>query len=302
MKNAINYYYNLVSISIHQTKDGYQIQTEDGNYLLKATDRSLEELNDLYYITVHLANHNLFVHEMIYNNNKSLITFINGKSYILLKIHVNDTSIINMNNILMFSNISIIDTFKTLDRDNWYQLWTNKIDYLEYQMSEVGIKYPNVRASFSYYIGLAEIAITLLQYASTSELVVAHKRVKKNDKVVDLYNPLTFVLDQRIRDVAEYFKDRFFTEPHLMDEIKNYFFFNNITNDEAILFLARMIYPSYYFDCYEKIMEGSLPDKEILKIVVTVNSYEFFLKKIYLFLRKYYQIPEITWLEKKHLN
>lgn len=301
MKNAINYYYNLESISIHQTKDSYQIQTEDANYLLVTTERSLEELKDLYYITVYLANHNLFVHEMIYNKNQSFITFLNGKSYVLLKIHVSDNSPVTLNHILMFSNIPIVDNYKTLDRD-WYQLWTEKVDYLEYQMSEVGIKYPNVRASFSYYIGLAENAISLLQYASSKELVVAHRRVKKSDRVVDLYNPLNFVLDKRIRDVAEYFKNQFFLDENPFTEIKNYFSFNNLSNDEAILFFSRMIYPSYYFDYYEKIMEGSIADKEILKITIYVESYEDFLRSIYLFLREYYQIPEITWLEKKHLN
>ena len=37
-------------------------------------------------------------------------------------------------------------------------------DYYEMQLEEVGIKYPILKQSFNYYLGLSEIAINLLNY------------------------------------------------------------------------------------------------------------------------------------------
>lgn len=35
-------------------------------------------------------------------------------------------------------------------------MWVQKIDYFEYQVSQMGKKYPVIRESSIYYVGLAE--------------------------------------------------------------------------------------------------------------------------------------------------
>ena len=44
-------------------------------------------------------------------------------------------------------------------------MWIRKIDYFEYQISQFGKKYPIIRESFNYYVGLAENGISLLNKA-----------------------------------------------------------------------------------------------------------------------------------------
>ena len=61
-------------------------------------------------------------------------------------------------------------------------MWVQKNDYLEYQTSMLGLKYPLIRESFSYYIGLAETAIEIvnsLEKTSVS-LVYSHRRLNQN--------------------------------------------------------------------------------------------------------------------------
>lgn len=70
----------------------------------------------------------------------------------------------------------------------------------------------------------------------------------------------------------------------------------NLTKDEVILFLSRLIFPTYYFDIYEQVYMGKKNEKDIKKIVIKNNYYEEFLKKIYLFLRTKYNIPYIDFL------
>ena len=44
---------------------------------------------------------------------------------------------------------------------------------------------------------------------------------------------------------------------------------NNLTYDESILFLARMIYPSYYFDIYDEIIKERETEDKINLIINT---------------------------------
>ena len=104
-------------------------------------------------------------------------------------------------------------------------------------------------------------------------------------------------MDSKCRDIGEYIKKMFFedkiSENDLVERIKNIFF----TNDEAILFLSRLIYPSYYFDMYEKIYNKNDTEENLKKITKKNTEYEVFLKKIYIFLKRKYDIPQIEFLE-----
>ena len=80
--------------------------------------------------------------------------------------------------------------------------------------------------------------------------------------------------------------------------MENYIYQAKLTNDEAILFLARMLFPSYYFDTYDEIIQGVKQEEKILIYLEKVDLYEDFLAKIYYILEIFYQIPEIEWIKK----
>ena len=71
-----------------------------------------------------------------------------------------------------------------------------------------------------------------------------------------------------------------------------------LTNDEAILFISRLLYPSYYFDIYDEIVQDKISDDKISIITNKVNDYEEFLSEVYEYIKLKYKIPEIEWIIK----
>lgn len=290
MKNALNYYYNLNIDNIHQKNKNYYFKVNNLQYMLLECIN--EEINDIYSLNVYLTKNYPF-YKIILNKDNKVITIINETNYILLEIN-NNIKELNLNEIIKINNISIVN-FNKLRRDNWYTLWTNKIDYFEYQINQIGKKYPIIRESFNYYIGLAETAISLIKSINNEGmyLSLSHKRI---NNAFDLYNPLNLIIDVRIRDICEYFKFCFFENKNIFKELELFLNYNKLSYNESVYFLARMLFPTYYFDLYEKIIANEVKEEEIKKIISKVDKYEKLLKYIYLNFKN--NNLYIEWLEK----
>ena len=292
MKNTINYYYNLNINTIHQKEKNYYFKADNKNYLLlKCTN--IEEPDDIYRLNIYLSQI-LPVHRIVLNANNEAITKINDSNYLLLELFNNNNKI-NLNNIIELSNIRIPFSVDKLKRNDWYNLWIKKVDYFEYQLSQIGKKYPLIRESFNYYIGLAENAIILVNNIDFNNipLGLSHRRI--TNMSFNLYNPLNIVIDARIRDVCEYFKFCFFNNIDISMELELFLSYNSFNIDEAKLFLARMFFPTYYFDLYEKIIDNEIDESEIKKVIIKADNYEKILKQVYYHFKNN-QI-NIEWLE-----
>ena len=291
MKNTINYYYNLNINTIHQKDKNYYFKVDNRNYLLlKCND--IEELDDIYKLNMYLIRF-LPIHRIILNINNDMITKINDNNYLLLELFSNNK--INLNNIIELSNVRIPFVIDKLKRNDWYTLWSRKVDYLEYQLSQIGKKYPLIRESFNYYIGLAENAITLVSNIDLNNITLglSHRRITNNS--FDLYNPLNIVIDVRIRDICEYFKFCFFNNIDISIELELFLSYNHLNLNEAKLFLARMLFPTYYFDLYEKIINNEIDEIEIKKIIIKADNYEKVLRQVYYHFKN--NQLNIEWLE-----
>lgn len=292
MKNTINYYYNLNINTIHQKEKNYYFKVDNKNYLLLKCS-NIEELDDIYRLNMYLSQI-LPVHRIVLNVNNEVITKINDSNYLLLELFSNNNKI-NLNNIIELSNIRIPFSVDKLKRNDWYNLWIKKVDYFEYQLSQIGKKYPLIRESFNYYVGLAENAIILVNNIDFNNipLGLSHRRI--TNMSFNLYNPLNIVIDARIRDVCEYFKFCFFNNIDISMELELFLSYNSFNIDEAKLFLARMFFPTYYFDLYEKIIDNEIDESEIKKVIIKADNYEKILKQVYYHFKNN-QI-NIEWLE-----
>ena len=292
MKNTINYYYNLNINTIQKKEKNYYFKVDNKNYLLLKCS-NIEELDDIYRLNMYLSQI-LPVHRIVLNVNNEVITKINDSNYLLLELFSNNNKI-NLNNIIELSNIRIPFSVDKLRRNDWYNLWIKKIDYFEYQLSQIGKKYPLIRESFNYYIGLAENAIILVNNIDFNNipLGLSHRRI--TNMSFNLYNPLNIVIDARIRDVCEYFKFCFFNNIDISMELELFLSYNSFNIDEAKLFLARMFFPTYYFDLYEKIIDNEIDESEIKKVIIKADNYEKILKQVYYHFKNN-QI-NIEWLE-----
>ena len=288
MKNLINYFYGI-QINEYKKRDNsfYFIDNKNEFEFVEFYG----DINSLINLFSFLKQSNMEVDEIILNNQNSFLTDYENKTYILLKKNNNNRGDINLEAIQNYD----INTY-IKGKINWKDLWKEKIDYYEFQLEETGINYPLLKETFSYYVGLSEIAINLLNYIDLNnvELYISHKRL---ENAYDLFNPLNIILDSKSRDIAEYIKKIFYdkkiSESFISEKIGKHFF----TNNEAILFMSRLIYPSYYFDMYEKIYDKKDTEENLKKVTKKNTEYEVFLKKIYIFLKRKYDIPQIEFLE-----
>ncbi|MBQ2870358.1 MAG: hypothetical protein IJO57_01300 [Bacilli bacterium] len=308
MKNILMYYYDLHPENIHQKGDIYYFKIKNEKYYILPFLRSNEELRSIYDINKELIEKNILIHKIILNKQNNILIQFNGINYILLKCYLKNDRKVYLKDInFLESNTNIIKKDTILNKSNWVSLWENKNDYLEYQISQFGINHPVVVDFFAYYIGLAENAILYAKNTSIEinpnyldNLVICHKRINNNSTLFNLFNPLEFVIDHKTRDIAEYIKFKFFYDKsNLWDEIHMYFSNNNLSVYGVRMFYARLLYPTYFFDIYDEILEGSSNEKDLVHIVEKQEEYEEFLVDIYNFLKLKYNIPEIEWLIKE---
>lgn len=302
MINAILFYYRIECTHFVQKKNQYHFQSNMQNYCLIPTFFSESYIQSINNVIQELKKRRCRCHEIIPNIKNEFITVIHETPYLLLKLSTTSKDLISLP---LISSYSIQSRFlypiEELSRNHWYEMWCEKIDYFEYQWSQFGKKYPLIFESFPYYVGLAENAISLLNQVTFNKypITLSRRRIHYYDTITDYYNPLNFIFDTRVREVAEYFKSKFYTNPFVIDEIILYLSYTTLTKEEWILFFIRMLFPTYYFDLFEEILLDGKEEHSIQFIINKNKEYEILLKKLYLFIKSKVSIPTISWLSPK---
>ncbi len=309
MKNTINYYYNLNPNKISKIFDYYYFYLDNELYFFIIYKNKPDDIKAIYNFNQELINNNIMMNEIINNKNNTIITIVNRTPYILVKVQVNINKNVSLSEINYLSNIKASYP-DNLMRSNWANLWSNKIDYLEYLNEQNKKKHPLIRNSFNYFVGMAENAIsyinnTLAQLKPESDDigVISHDSLSIDDTIYSLYNPLNIIIDHKSRDVSEYIKMSFFRDNyHIFDELDDYFKHNHYSFYAINLLIARIMYPSFYFKVYDDIMNKKVNESEILKITSRIDEYEEYLRDIFNYLHKYYNIRDIAWIKKSDVN
>ncbi len=305
MKETIMYYYNI-DVDVLEENDGkYHFKYQNRDYFFVFYNRNLEELDDIITCVFNMKVKGILVNDIIMNINGSFLTSINGFNYILMSV-VNPKEEFDIFDIVnIASKLHLNNKTSKLYRNNWGTLWMQKIDYFEYQIRELALNKPVVKDSFSYYIGLAENAISYVNNINarfpnvSSAVVLAHRRVFYPNYKLNFFNPLSFIFDLEVRDVAEYLKAMFFaidTEYEVLEDLKSYLSIRSLSVYDASMLYARLLYPSYYFDIYEEVMNKERDEEDLVRVIKKADLYEYFLKKAYLEITKYAMIEKIDWL------
>lgn len=298
MKNILEFYYNLsLEEEILNRNGNYYFVVNNNSFVFRPFYDNNNSIDDIYKLNNYLSNFS-YIDKIILNKFNSPITKVKDNLYVLILLKGN-----NNINLSIISNLASIDipSFKSLERNNWEVLWGNLIDYYEMQIGQNEKKYPLIRESFDYFVGMGENAI--------SYLVNTKKEVKPNfyDKKVlshnnlynSLFDPLNIILDHKARDLAEYIKLSFFNNnQNIFKELDEYFYYNHYSLYGMRILFARIMYPSFYFKLYDEILSKKKEEKELNSIIKRIDEYELYLSNIYFYLRKYYDIPMIEWLKK----
>ena len=308
MKETLEYYYGLDIENIEELDGKYHIKQENQDYFFVFYNRGIEELEDIINVSNEMIKKGINVHKILINRNNSFLTKVGEYNYILFAVS-NLNEEYDIFDMVKISEKLVLNNNKSnLYRNNWGTLWSEKIDYFEYQVRELSIEKDVVKNSFSYYIGMAENAIsyvnnTNMKYGGDAyRIVLSHRRVFYPNYKLNYLNPLSFVFDLEVRDIAEYLKAMFFQKDisFCLDELSSYLKIRHLSLYEFQMLYARLLYPTYYFDVYEGVMNKNGDEEELVNIIKKCDSYEEFLKKAYLEISKYAKIDKIEWIINQH--
>lgn len=292
MKNAILYYYNFNDIYINKIdNENYVTNKENGKIYLFSEVKNLDECMEAIKIT----SNSTYFNKVITNIQNSFFTPYNGRMYILqeknnIKINVIDS---------LESRISFSKNSSSLDRNNWKELWSRKIDYYEYQLEHLKNKYKIINETIDYYIGLTENAISMYNYAIATPSKVStpqylcHRRITS-----DSSNVLNVVLDCKEREIAEYLKKIFWDNKYSLKEVQVIINKFSLSEKECYFLYSRLLYPNYYFDIYDQILNSEKKETDLVKIVERSKEYELFLDNISKILSKGGKIKLLNWIKK----
>lgn len=307
MKNVINYFYNFNIDNIRMIDDNYYFIYQNTRFIFQEVKDMQFDYQSIFELNRVLVDNNKPFFQIIVNRNNEVITYNSNKKYILMI----DNSPMDR----MFDFFDVLDTniivsqdnqvINRLNRSDWIDLWKNKIDYFELFIDHNINKYLELNKYANYFIGLGENAIAYVKNTldevkpnNYDKMVVSHRRIDSNASLKQLYNPTSLVIDHPSRDLAEYLKMIFWTGGYNKRNIQEYFDEISLSSYGARLVIARMLFPSFFFDYFEKLVDNKIVEKDIFYIIDRMNEYEEYILGIYKILKNKYLIPEINWLKK----
>ena len=293
IKQYIEYYYNFENINITKIKEYYRFDYKNTNYLFMPLTRYPIEILQIYRGINNDANYD----NIVLNVKNQLITYIDGKNYILVRLSKNSANY-NLYNQIEKSKIVYLqnEMIDKITKTNWDILWSKKIDYIEYQLNNLD----NDNIVFNsvwYYIGMAENAISYVNetfsLSSNHRLYVSHKRI--NEQFFN--NPLNLIVDYRSRDISEYLKYIFLKKEYDYIEIKEKLQKLNLDEFLCRMIYGRLFFVTFYFDIFDSVMNGNKENKLLLRNIINrADEYEDYINSIYDILAQIKKIPRIGWV------
>ncbi len=307
MKDIINYYYNFDVLEVSENQNYTSFNYHGDEFYFAFFNRTEEELNDILEIIKELKEKGIKVHDIIINREGRYLTKVGELYYLLLKLNANKDEEVNFIMMVEYLNkLKLNNAQSKLYRNNWGLLWSKKIDYFEYQIKELGKDKSIILDSFSYFVGLAENAISyvnkinrLIGLRENDAITLSHRRIFYPNTNLNYLNPLSFIFDLEVRDIAGYLKIEFFKGEDSFLDLKTYLKIKTLTPYSYHMLYARLLYPSYYFDLYEEVMNNDLDEEALIPIINQIPDYENFLKKAYWEISKYTNLERIDWLLKE---
>lgn len=292
MKNVLYTFYNIIINELNKDNKNYYFYFNNELYLFYLVEN---DINTIEYVYSFFKNNNLECYEIILNKDNKLITEIQEGKYVLLKIK----------GITKYE--FKFDDFKyyIVDKEplNWNLLWSNRLDYYSLQIRELGYNYQTVLNSYGFFEGLAENAIlyynlSLKKYNEEKIVAIVHNRMKYPCYAIDYNNPVHFVVDYYIRDICEYIKSYIISEEFILENVIKLLERLNTNKLMFNILYSRLLYPTFYFDEFDKIILENGVDKDIIPIISKTTIYLDTLRNIYMHFKDKYEMINIEWLNK----
>ena len=302
MKEMIEYNYNVRIDDICEGDCSIFFESNLKLYLLVKYKRNLKDLEDIVKISCELKQKNITSYDIILNKDNKIIALIDNENYILLLLNNTYKEYLDIIDIIKYNDKTKIYNHSEY-KNNWDILWSEKNDYFEYQMQEIGCMKKIIKQSMNYFLSLAENAISLVKkinknsnYGKGENIVLSHRRIFYPNYELNYFNPISYIIDLEVRDVAEYIKAAFYKKENAILELETYLKSVKLSNYMYQMLYARLLYPTNYFDLYEKVINYEESEEILINIISRVRDYELFLKDCYILITKYCNIENIEWL------
>ena len=294
MKNILDYYYQII-IDDNKVHDNGLFMYNNHLFCLYEYKRNSSEIDALFLLNEIMLSNKITINKIIKNIFNQVITFSNNISYVLIEVNYEYID----NTCFKFLKSFYDRRLDILKRNDWGRLWSIKIDYVEYQLIHIKNSYPLINSSINYYIGLSENAISYFNMLNLNNvpLYIEHRRFNKEN----IYNPVELVIDYKVRDISEYIKKCFFNERKNSYEIINFIDKLSLENIDYVFLYVRLLFPSYYFDLYDEIINNNIDEQELNKIINMASEYEEFLYNVYILIQKRVSILGINWINSKYM-
>ena len=294
MINEIIYFYNLFPSKVYNENGKYKFFLNGFYYYFFSFD-DIDKLEYSYKLSLYLIRNGFYCHSFVLNVFDNFYSTISNINYVLFKCNDFCNSKIDIDYLIYYYN-----SFYLFNNEYLIQKMRNsfidRVDYMEYEIENYKLKYPVIFSSSRYFIGLAELSIQLLyKFSGKLNVSINHSKLLNFDDVFEFYNPLNFIIDYNIRDFAEYVKYCFFYKDLSFDKIKKYILKFIKSNDESIVFLSRLIFPSYFFELCDSIFFDQVSESKIYFIINKIDSFEKFVNDIYSYLNLYFNLPYIDF-------
>lgn len=285
MKNTIHFYYNLNFDDIYEY-DNYSIIVSNGYiYAFKVLNISVESLLDIMDV---LQANNIKINKIILNKDNNIVTEYNGKNYILTFVEKKDD----------VEKFYLLPSIVNKNEDIITKLWEKKIEFYTNQIHEVGLGNGWLVNSFNYYIGMAENAISIYNRTNKGSIryIISHRRLNCPLSFPVFLDPTNMIVDVISRDISEYIKGKLLNDKIDIAEVRNIVNEYRLNNEEMNILLARLMYPSYYFDALDKFIEKK-DQREVKSIVSKMDDYKNFIKAFYEEFKDF-QLYVVDWIKK----
>ena len=261
---------------------------------------SEEDMNSLVNFSIEIKKVIGKDYQIIKNRKNQYITRNVNENNVLISVpiyKVNYYDIINFN--IFFQNKNI--NYKVSQMiDIWLERYTNIQNSCFNALNNEDKYYNDIYIAVSYSFGLAENAISYLADAKLDygdeieRLVLSHIRLNSLDSYSFL-NPLNMIYDSIVRDYAELYKFNLIDLIEL-NKITDYL---NLTQKEATLLMARVLYPTKVFDILEdNYLNDDYKFNKASEYFKTIDKELQRIKNLHKLLIKKYNIRPIKWLLK----
>ncbi len=292
MKNVIYTYYNILLDEINKDGNNYFFYFNNDLYIFYLVLNDIKVVESVYKF---IKDNNVDSFEIILNKEGKLFCDVENKKYSLIKIK----------GILKYEIKFEEFKFYPVDTspNNWAELWSKRLDYYEIQLRELGYNYQTVLNSFGMFAGMAENAILYFNISkkkfNDKEIVgIVHNRMNYPCYLIDYNNPLNFVIDYNVRDIAEYIKSYLLSADYEINNVLVLLDRLSVNNLMFNLLYSRLMYPTFYFDVFDKIILEDGKDSDIVGVLNVVDKYLEMLNKVYLTFKEKYNMLNVEWINK----